>query len=38
MDENNLLHAIENEKNASIMRQTTTKIKEHKHKILQKLQ
>ena len=38
MDENKLLHALENETNASIMRLTTAKIKEHKNTILQKLQ
>ena len=37
-DVNQLLHALENETNASIMRLTTTKIKEHKNNILQKLQ
>ena len=35
---NNLLHALENETNASIMRLTTAKIKEHKNNILQQLQ
>ena len=38
MNENKLLHALENETNASIMRLTTAKIKEHKNNILQKLQ
>ena len=37
-DVNNLLHALENETNASIMKLTTTKIKEHKNNILQQLQ
>ena len=37
MDENKLLHALENETNASIMRLTTAKIKEHKNTILQNL-
>jgi len=35
---NNLLHALENETNSSIMRLTTIKIKEHKNNILQQLQ
>jgi len=35
---NNLLHALENETNSSIMRLTTSKIKEHKNNILQQLQ
>ena len=35
---NNLLHALENETNSSIMRLTTAKIKEHKNNILQQLQ
>ena len=38
MDKNKLLHALENETNASIMRLTTTKIKEHQNNILQQLQ
>ena len=37
-DVNNLLHALENETNASIMKLTTAKIKEHKNNILQQLQ
>jgi len=35
---NELLHALENETNSSIMELTTSKIKEHKNNILQKLQ
>jgi hypothetical protein len=35
---NELLHALENETNSSIMALTTSKIKEHKNNILQKLQ
>ena len=37
-DVNKLLHALENETNASIMKLTTAKIKEHKNNILQQLQ
>uniref|UniRef100_A0A6C0EMD6 Uncharacterized protein n=1 Tax=viral metagenome TaxID=1070528 RepID=A0A6C0EMD6_9ZZZZ len=37
-DRNNLLHALENETNSSIMNLTSAKIKEHKNTILQKLQ
>jgi len=37
-DNNNLLHALENETNSSIMNLTTSKIKEHKNNILQQLQ
>jgi len=37
-ERNNLLHALENETNSSIMNLTTTKIKEHKNTILQQLQ
>ena len=37
-ERNNLLHALENETNSSIMNLTTAKIKEHKNTILQQLQ
>jgi hypothetical protein len=37
-ERNNLLHALENETNSSIMNLTSAKIKEHKNNILQKLQ
>ena len=37
-ERNNLLHALENETNSSIMNLTSAKIKEHKNTILQKLQ
>jgi len=37
-DVNNLLHALENETNSSIIKLNTSKIKEHKNNILQKLQ
>ena len=37
-DVHELLSALENESNSSIMRLTTSKIKEHKNNILQKLQ
>ena len=37
-ERNNLLHALENETNSSIMNLTTAKIKDHKNTILQQLQ
>ena len=37
-ERNNLLHALENETNSSIMNLTNAKIKEHKNTILQQLQ
>ncbi|RZD41387.1 MAG: hypothetical protein CXT73_05040 [Methanobacteriota archaeon] len=37
-ERNDLLHALENETNSSIMNLTTAKIKEHKNTILQQLQ
>ena len=37
-DTNNLLHALENETNSSIMKLTTAKINEHKNTILQRVQ
>ena len=38
LDVNNLLNALENESNASIMNLTSAKIKSMKNNILQKLQ
>lgn len=38
LDVNSLLDALENESNGSIMNLTTSKIKEHKNNVLQRLQ